>query len=335
MQGIKFDWLKSCPEGLYCQPADCFIDPARAVPRALITHGHADHARPGHEKVLATKETLKIMKVRYPSDLAQHQQLNFGEKIRIGEVTVWLAPAGHILGSAQVVMEYQGQRAVVSGDYKRQADPTAIPFEPITCDLFVTEATFALPVFRHPKPESQLEKLLSSLQAFSERPHLLGVYGLGKCQRILLLLRDLGFDAPIYLHGALVGLTELYRSIGFDFGNLLPVQGVAKSDLSSALVLAPPSATIDRWSRRFTDPRIGIASGWMQVRGRARQRRAEIPLIISDHADWDDLLRTCSETQAETVWITHGREDALAYELGKRGQKAIPLRLSGRQEESE
>ncbi len=335
MSAQHFDWLKLRPEGLYCDPAGVFIDPARPVDRAIITHGHADHARPGHNNVLATQETLSIMKVRYPSDRAHYQPARYGEEFRLGDVSLWFAPAGHVLGSAQIVIEYRGHRAVISGDYKRQPDPTAASFEPVHCDLFVTEATFALPVFRHPKPESQIDKLLQSIAAFPEQPHLLGVYGLGKCQRILSLLRSAGFDKPIYLHGALVELTNLYKAFGNDFGDVRPVQAANKTELSAGLVLAPPSATTDRWSRRFNNPRISVASGWMQVRARARQRGAEVPLVISDHADWDDLLKTCAETQASKVWITHGREDALAFALSKQGQEAIPLRLSGREEESE
>ncbi len=335
MSAQHFDWLKLRPEGLYCDPAGVFIDPARPVDRAIITHGHADHARPGHNNVLATQETLSIMKVRYPSDGAHYQSARYGQEFRIGDVSLWFAPAGHVLGSAQIVIEYRGYRAVISGDYKRQPDPTAAPFEPVRCDLFVTEATFALPVFRHPKPESQIDRLLRSISAFPEQPHLLGVYGLGKCQRILSLLRSAGFDEPIYLHGALVELTNLYTAFGNNFGNVQSVQTANKTALSVGLVLAPPSATTDRWSRRFNNPRIAVASGWMQVRARARQRGAEVPLIISDHADWNDLLKTCAETQASKVWITHGREDALAFALSKQGQEATPLRLSGREEESE
>lgn len=335
MAGRKFDWLELRPEGLYCKPGDFHIDPTRAVPRAVVTHGHADHARPGHGAVLATAETLAIMGVRYPDDRPARQALALGEAVKLGEATVRLAPAGHVLGSAQVVMEHKGQRAVVSGDYKRAADPTAAPFEPVTCDLFVTEATFALPVFRHPPAEGEVGKLLASLAQFPDRNHLLGVYGLGKCQRMLALIRAGGYEAPIYLHGALIGLTELYQAQGFDFGDVRPVAGAGKDAFQGALILAPPSAASDRWARRFGETRTAAASGWMRVRARARQRGAELPLVVSDHADWDDLLLTCGETQAEEVWITHGREDALAHALTAAGQIARPLRLAGRDEDAE
>lgn len=331
----KFDWLELRPQGLYCAPADAYIDPSRPVERAIVTHGHADHARPGHRQVLSTAETARIMDVRYPDDGRVKQTLAYGDVQRVGDVDVRFAPAGHVLGSAQAVLEYGGQRAVVSGDYKRGEDPTATGFEVVPCDLFVTEATFALPVFRHPPPVDETAKLVQSIAQFPERTHLLGVYGLGKCQRMLAVIRRAGYDRPIYLHGALVGLTDLYRSYGFDFGDVRPVAGALKEELQGALVFAPPSAAGDRWSRRFGDVKVAAASGWMRVRARARQRGAELPLVISDHADWDELLQTCKETGAEEVWITHGREDALAYALEQAGQRARPLRLAGREDDAE
>ena len=330
----KFGWLELQDAGLYCAPADIFIDPSRCVPSAIITHGHADHARPGHGKVLATPETLAIMSVRYPTDSPVTQALPYGERLTIGDVNIWLAPAGHVLGSAQVALEYGGERIVISGDYKRRPDPTAAAFEVIKCDLFITEATFALPVFRHPPAAQEVQKLLTSIVQFPERAHVLGVYGLGKCQRMLSLIREAGFGKPIYLHGALVKLTELYEGFGFDFGEVRPVAGMDKAELATALIFAPPSAIQDKWSRRFYNPRTAVASGWMGVRARARQRGAELPLVISDHADWDELLATCQETGAEEVWITHGREDALAHALIAAGQRARPLRLAGRNEEA-
>ena len=331
----RFSWLEPCPEGLYCRPGGFYIDPSRPVRRAVVTHGHADHARPGHDAVLATAETLAIMGVRYPDDRAAKEALAFGATTRIGDVTVSLAPAGHVLGSAQVVMDYRGTRAVVSGDYKRRPDPTAQPFEVVRTDLFITEATFALPVFRHPPAQGEVAKLLGSIAQFPERTHFLGVYGLGKCQRMLALIREAGYDQPIYLHGALIGLTTLYESYGHDFGDIRPAAGQDKSDLQGSLVLAPPSAATDKWSRKLGDIKVAVASGWMRVRARARQRGAELPLVISDHADWDELLQTCAETEAAEVWITHGREDALAHALASAGQRARPLRLAGREDDAE
>jgi putative mRNA 3-end processing factor len=329
-------WLYPTDRGLYCEPGDFYIDPARAVERAVITHGHSDHARPGHDSVLATSETIAVMKERMGTDCAaSFQPQALGAPLDIRGVGIRLAPAGHILGSAQVVMEWNGQRAVVSGDYKRAADPTCEPFEVVPCDVFVTEATFALPVFHHEPAEREAARLLDSIRANPERTHLLGVYSLGKCQRMIKLLRLAGYDETIYLHGALVGVTALYESLGVALGPVSPVADTAKGDLAGALVMGPPSAVADRWSRRFADPVTAFASGWMRVKGRVRQRGVELPLIVSDHADWTELLDTIAETGAEDVWVTHGRDDALVYQLDKMGRKARALSLVGFEDEAE
>ena len=333
-------WMEIRPQGLFCKPAKCFIDPNQAVERAIITHGHADHARPGHREITATAQTIAIMQTRYPEDAPETlNPLSYGEKVALpGGVSLWLAPAGHILGSAQVVLEHAGERIVISGDYKRHADPTCEPFEVIACDVFVTEATFALPVFSHPVLEQEVAKVLRSLETFPECAHVIGVYALGKCQRVMHALRAGGYSDPFYLHGALVKLTELYESYGQKFGPWMPasdLRGKAREELRGKVVLCPPGSLADRWSRTLPDPIMAMASGWMQIRARARQRRAEMPLIVSDHADWPDLIRTCEETGAAEVWITHGRVDALQYELTKRGIKAKALDLIGREEEAE
>ena len=330
-------WLYPVPDGLYCEPGDFFIDPVRPVTRALITHGHADHARPGHASVLATAETIAIMKVRYGAGAANaFEAADLGAVKRIGGVEVRFMPAGHILGSAQIVLEYQGRRAVISGDYKRAPDPTCRPFETVPCDVFVTEATFALPVFRHEPAGSEVRRLLASMSAAPERTHLLGVYGLGKCQRMIRLLRDDGFDAPIYLHGALVGLTALYQDLGIELGDCRPVGNEREAELKGALILCPPSALSGRWSQRAGDDPVRVfASGWMRIRGRARQRGVELPLIVSDHADWPELIATLLETGAEDIWVTHGREDALVHHLSKLGRRARALALVGYEDDAE
>ncbi|MDJ0896968.1 MAG: ligase-associated DNA damage response exonuclease, partial [Alphaproteobacteria bacterium] len=303
-------WLEVRPEGLYVTPGGFYVDPMRAVDRAVVTHGHADHARPDHKRVLATSETLAIMRARYRERAGEQlQDLGFGETIRIGEVDVALAPAGHVLGSAQAVLTYRGSRVVVSGDYKRRADPTCAGFEPVGCDVFITEATFGLPVFRHPSDGEEIGKLLGSLALFPERCHLVGTYALGKCQRVIALLRQAGYDKPIYLHGAMKALCELYQEHGVALGDLRPVptDKGAKEALAGEVVVCPPSAIADRWSRRMPDPVVVLASGWMTVRARARQRGVELPLVISDHADWDELVDTIEEVDAPEVWVTHGR----------------------------
>ncbi|MGC2203442.1 MAG: ligase-associated DNA damage response exonuclease [Stellaceae bacterium] len=327
-------WIKTTAAGLYCEPGDFHIDPLVPVPRAIITHGHGDHARPGNEHVLATPETIAIMRLRYGETAGGSlQRLDYGETVTIGDVAVRLLPAGHVLGSAQIVLDYGGTRIVVSGDYKRRADPTCAPFEPCNADLFITEATFGLPVFRHPSERAEIDKLLHSLSVFPERCHVVGVYALGKCQRVLALLRRAGYEEPVYLHGALIGLTDLYERFGVRLGPVLPGTGVARDALKGKIVLAPPAATTDRWSRRLPDPLVAMASGWMRVRQRAKARGVELPLIISDHADWDELTATIDEVAAEELWVTHGREEALVYFASKKGYRARALALTGFEED--
>jgi len=327
-------WIRKSSAGLYCEPGDFHIDPVRPVPRAVITHGHGDHARSGNEQVLATPDTIAIMQERYGEAAgASLQPLAYGETVTAGDVTVRLAPAGHVLGSAQIVLEYRGSRVVVSGDYKRRPDPTCAPFDPCTCDVFITEATFGLPVFRHPPDAREIDKLLHSLALFPERSHLVGVYALGKCQRVLALLRQAGYKEPVYLHGALIKLTELYEILGVRLGPVLPLSGVAREALKGRIVLAPPSAIADIWSRRLPDPVVAMASGWMRVRQRAKARGVELPLVISDHADWDELTATIDEVAAEEIWVTHGREEALVHHATKQGYRARALTLAGFEED--
>ena len=328
------DWLTVTPQGLYCEPGDFYIDPPGAVTRAVITHGHADHARPGHEHALATPQTLDIMRHRFgPGGVPDGQSLDYGTSLRIGEVTLRLEPAGHVLGSAQAVLEYNSQRIVVSGDYKRRADPTCAPFEVVTCDVFITEATFGLPVFRHPDARDEISKVLHSQKTNPARSVLVGVYALGKAQRLICLLREAGYDAPIYIHGALEGLCALYERHGIALGALRSATDAQTGELAGQIVLAPPSAARDRWARRLPDPIVAVASGWMGVRARARQRGAELPLTISDHADWDELTRTIHDVEAEEIWVTHGREDALVRYAAMQGITARALSLVGRDED--
>ena len=324
-------WLKVLPDGLYCEPGGFYIDPVRPVSRAIITHAHADHARPGHGAVLASPETLALMDVRMGVGRAgaSQQALPYGEPISLDGVQVWMEPAGHVLGSAQVAMEWRGTRAVVSGDYKRAADPTCLPFVPIPCDVFVTEATFALPVFRHPPAEHEVAKLLDSVSLFPERTHVVGAYALGKAQRVIALLRQAGWDRPIYLHGAQIPLCTAYERLGIPLGELLPATVAQKENLKGAIVIAPPSAIADRWARRLAEPVVCVASGWMRVRQRARSKGVELPLVISDHCDWDELNTTLDDVAAPEVWVTHGREDALIHECAKRGIHGRALRLVG------
>jgi len=325
------------PDGLYCPPGDFYIDPVRPVARAVITHGHADHARAGHEAVAATPETLAIMAVRYGEGFAGAvRAMAYGETIERDGVAVTLVPAGHVLGSAQVVVRWKGMTVVVSGDYKRRRDPTCPPFEPVPCDVFVTEATFGLPVFRHPDDAGEVRKVLRSLEQFPERTHLIGAYALGKAQRVICLLREAGWDRPIFVHGAFERLNALYGEFGVDLGPLAPATDDArKSDFAGEIVIAPPGSLADRWTRRFADPVDAFASGWMRVRARARQRGVELPLVISDHADWDELTGTLAELAPGEVWITHGREEALARWCELNGQPARALAIVGYEDEED
>ena len=329
-------WLYPTPKGLYCEPGDFYIDPSRPVERAVITHGHADHARPGNTSVMATRQTLDIMQVRYGERSGENlQAVEYGNTISINGVDVGMAPAGHILGAAQVILDWQGCRAVVSGDYKRATDPTCTGFEVVKCDLFITEATFGLPVFVHENAATEAARLVASLSASPQRTHLLGVYGLGKCQRMISLVRAAGYDKPIYLHGALQGLCDYYTSQGLELGELRPVADEPPEALQGQLVMCPPSAIADRCSRRMSDPLTAFASGWMRVRARARQRGAEFPIIVSDHADWPELLQTIADVEASEIWVTHGREDALLHQISSMGLKGRALALVGFEDEAE
>ncbi|MEZ0280954.1 ligase-associated DNA damage response exonuclease [Methyloceanibacter sp.] len=329
-------WLTVDARGLYCRPGGFHIDPHAGAKRAVITHGHSDHARPGHDHVLATRETLAVMKTRLGAAAPRStQEAAYGEAVRIGDVTVTLLPAGHVLGSAQVLIEWKGVCAVVSGDYKRSGDPTCAGFELVPCDLFVTEATFALPVFQHGDVKAEVGKLLKSRAQFPDRAHVVGVYGLGKCQRLIALLREAGYDRPIYLHGALIECCALYESFGVRLGELRPATGTPREEMKGEIVLAPPSAIADRWSRRLPDPVTAFASGWMRVRARARRQGVELPLVISDHADWRELTETIAETGAREVWVTHGREDALLHHIEMTGRRGRALALIGREDEDQ
>jgi putative mRNA 3-end processing factor len=324
------DILMPVAAGLCCKPGDFHIDPVRPVKRAVITHGHSDHARSGHGAVLATQETLDIMRLRYGENFAgTTQAIAYGEEIRLGDVSVRFHPAGHVLGSAQVAVTSEGTRIVASGDYKDAPDPTCAAFEVVPCDVFITEATFGLPVFRHGDAADEIKKLLASVALFPERAHLVGAYSLGKAQRVIALIRAAGYDAPVYLHGAMEKITRYYQSRGVALGDLRMVGGMKKADLAGTVTLAPPSATSDIWTRRFPDPVTAFASGWMRVRARARQRGVELPLVISDHADWDGLTATIGATRAGEIWVTHGQEDALVHWCTTRGLAARPLDLVG------
>ena len=330
------DLLLPTPSGVCCKPGGFYIDPTRPVDKALITHGHSDHARAGHGTVLATQETLDIMRLRYGENFAGSvQAIRYGETVTLNGVSATFYPAGHVLGSAQIAVERKGCRIVASGDYKNVPDPTCAPFELVPCDVFITEATFGLPVFRHPDPDTEIGKLLHSVALFPERAHLIGAYSLGKAQRVIALIRKAGYREPIYLHGAMEKLSRYYIERGIDLGELLPMREKKKAELAGTITLCPPSALKEAWSRRFPDPVTCYASGWMRVRARARQSLVQLPLVISDHADWDGLRSTIKATGAGEIWVTHGQEDALVHWCGLQGLKARPLDIVGYGDEDE
>lgn len=324
-------------EGLFCPPGNFHIDPQLPVDKALITHAHSDHARSGHRAVLASRQTCEIMQLRLGATSAgsfQHTEL--GQSITINGVKVSFFPAGHVLGSCQIVLEYEGCRICVSGDYKRTPDPTALPFEPQPCDVFVTEATFGLPVFVHPSPEMELAKFLQSIADNPYSDHFVGAYSLGKTQRLIALLRQLGYDRKILLHGSMVAICSYYQHNGVDLGALESlIESGSRKGQSGAVVIGPPSAMGTSWINRLANPVFAYASGWMRIRQRAKRAGVELPLVLSDHCDWPELQQSIRETGAQEIWVTHGEEDALVHWCRTIGLAARPLRLVGFAEEGD
>ena len=318
--------IQPTARGLYCAAGDFHIDPWRPVERALITHAHADHARSGHQRYWAASEGIGLLRRRLGAKAAL-TAVGYGEPLRFGPVQVSFHPAGHVLGSAQIRVERDGEIWVASGDYKRDRDPTCRPFEPIRCDTFITEATFALPAYRWPAAESVAADIGQwwAENAAAGRTSVLFCYALGKAQRVLAQLPS-DAPGPIYLHGAVAPLTEDYRAAGV----VLPATRMISEapdaeDYATSLVLAPPSAAGSPWMRRFRRPVTGFASGWMRIRGNRRRRGHDRGFVISDHADWPGLLQTIAETGAQEILTTHGRADELVRHLREQGLAAQPL----------
>ena len=336
MKKKNINWIKKKKEGLYCIPGDFFIDPILPVEKALITHAHSDHARPNNKYILCSSETKDIMKLRYGDKYCQScQVVNYNESIKIKDVYVKVLPAGHILGSVQFLIQYHGHRLLISGDYKRRFDLTCLPYEVTNCHTFITEATFGLPIFKHPPEKKEIQKLINSIKNNKDSTHLIGVYALGKCQRLISILRSIGYDKTIYLHGALFKISEYYNNKFNNMGIIKNVSSATPVSLKNNLILCPPSSLNDKWSQKFINIVKGYASGWMQIRQRIKQKNIEVPLVISDHADWDEILQTVEDVVPEEVLVTHGREEALVYFLKQQKYKSNALNLIGFEDEDE
>lgn len=320
------DLVRISEHGLYCPAGDFHIDPWKPVPRAVITHAHADHARSGSQHYWCTAPGLGLTRARvgYGAGITA---VEYGQTFTLGGATVSLHPAGHVLGSAQVRIEVGGSVWVVSGDYKREPDPTCAPFEPVRCEVFITEATFALPVYRWPDPAAVAREIFEWWADCKSRGEtaVLCAYALGKAQRILAELRH-HTDETVYLHGAMAPLVKLYRQAGVA---LLPTDTVGNQptffDWKGRLVLAPPGAAGTPWMKRFKPYSTGFASGWMRVRGSRRRQAWDRGFVLSDHADWNGLLLSIEQSGARRVLATHGNTDALIETLRARGIDASAL----------
>lgn len=320
--------------GLYCAAGDFHIDPWRPVRRAVLTHAHGDHARTGSEEYHATRASGGLLRYRLGSDanLVAH---DYGETFEVNAARVSLHSAGHVLGSAQIRIEVNGEVWVVTGDYKRAADPTCAPFEVIECDTLISEATFALPCYAWPETREVVADIHRWWQANREagRASVLFCYALGKAQRVLAELLEFTAE-PAYAHGAVLPLVEEYRREGIAMLPTVPVERERRADYAGALVIAPPSAAGSPWMRRFGDAATGFCSGWMRIRGARRRRGYDRGFVLSDHADWPALLRTIEQSRAQRVLLTHGYSDALVRYLCEQGRNAAALRTAYGDEEA-
>ena len=285
---------------------------------------------------MGTEDTINIMKLRYGKNYSKYSQtIHFNKSININGVNVKFIPAGHIIGSAQIYLEHQGEIVIVSGDYKRRKDMTCNPFEVHKCNTFITEATFGLPIFSHPNDKQETLKLIESIKKNKNCCHLIGVYALGKCQRLISLLRELGFDDEIYLHGALMKISNYYQNRKINLGVLKNVSDLNSNNYSNKLILCPPSSLSDRWSQKFKNVLKGFVSGWMSIKQRVKQKNIQIPIVISDHADWKELLATIEEISPDNVLVTHGREEGLISHLRQNNVKCKALHLLGYEDEDD
>jgi putative mRNA 3-end processing factor len=328
-RGENGNVLETCEQGLYCPAGGFFIDPVVPVDRAVITHAHSDHARPGSAHYLTVKEGVNLLRARV-GDGASIQAVAYGEPLRVGDVTVSMHPSGHILGAAQVRMERGGEVWVAAGDYKLAPDPTCAAFEPVRCHTFVTESTFALPIFRWQEAGETLAEIEDWWREnrAAGKSSVLFVYPIGKAQRVLA-----GLDTsigPVVCHGSIERINAIYRGQGIALAASARIE-----DKRGALVLAPPSALGSAWLRQFGSISTAMASGWMRIRGTRRRRSLDRGFVLSDHADWPGLLAAIRETGAENVWVTHGYRAPLARWLSEQGTPAQAIELPVAEAEAE
>ncbi len=323
--------------GLYCPVGDFYIDAWKPVPLNIVTHAHSDHARRGSARYIAARDGAAVLRHRMGTD-AVIDPIEYGESIKLNQVKVSLHPAGHVLGSSQVRVERGGEVWVISGDYKREQDPTCKPFEVVRCNTFVTECTFGLPIFRWSDPAGIATDINLWWAGNRElgRTSLVLAYSLGKAQRVLS-----GLDAtigPILLHGAAHSMTEVYRASGIELppAEFASVEN-AKLHKGKSLVIAPASAMNSTWARKFSPISTGVASGWMRVRGIRRRKSVDRGFVLSDHVDFPALLKTIEETGAEHVIATHGYTDALVALMKERGKQTsvFSTHFTGEEEDAE
>ena len=331
MRCAKLLWvdelLAEKPEGLQCAPGGFHLDPRLPVPLAVVTHAHADHVAPGCGRYLCAAPSLPLLRHRLGAEAAI-DGVPYGEQRALGDGRISFHPAGHVLGSAQVRIEHEKSVWVATGDYKREPDPTCAPFEPLRCDVLVTEASYALPIFRWDDPREVTRDIFEWWQGNSRRASLLFCYVLGKAQRILAGLAELT-DRPVYVHGALEPITRLYREAGVRMLPTLPVAETQKGrSFAGELVLAPITARGSPWMRRFGDAESAFASGSMRIRGQRRRRSFDRGFALSDHVDWPGLLRTIEESGARRVLATHGYREALVHFLAEQGTEAAAVGLA-------
>lgn len=325
---VKKGIVKLTNKGLYCEQGDFYMDPWLPVKKAVVTHAHADHSYRGNGQYLVTEEGVKLSRARL-GDEAKISTMKYGETTNINGVKISFHPAGHVLGSAQIRVEYAGEIWVISGDYKLMPDKTCAPFEPVKCHHFITEATFGLPIYRWQPTEFIFEQIDDWWRTNQDKGKVsvIFAYSLGKSQRIMNGIdRSIG---KVFTHGAVERLTQAYRESGVDLPETKYVGAVEnKKEFAGSLVVAPPSAHGTPWLRKFGNHSTGFASGWMMVRGARRAKAVDRGFVLSDHADWTELQTAIKATAAETVYVTHGFIPELVRWLNENGQHAVPLKTN-------